>query len=71
MLSNIKDMIKNKNLRNKLLTKNFLIFAVIGIIISYIFFTMLSFLLRTPFIIIFGLILGYGMNSLYLSSKKS
>lgn len=63
----------NKNSNKKIssfLSKNIVIFMILGVIISYIFFTILSMLFRTPFIIAVGLLLGYLMNKIYESSKK-
>jgi|TARA_B110000495_G_C22713571_1_gene419486 hypothetical protein len=42
-----------------------IIFLVMGIIISFIFFSILSFLFKTPFIILVGLGIGYGMYKIY------
>lgn len=42
-----------------------IIFLVIGIIVSFVFFSILSFLFKTPFIILVGLGLGYGMYRIY------
>lgn len=55
----------------KIFDKNFVIFSIIGIIISYLFFSVLSILFKTPFIIIFGIFLGYLMNKLYNGKKNN
>lgn len=56
---------KIKENKSEYLSKNFIIFLVIGIIISYICFTMISLLFKTPIILIFGFILAYMMNNVY------
>lgn len=48
-----------------------IIFLVVGIIISFIFFSILSFLFKTPFIIMVGLGLGYGMYKIYNNYNNS
>ena len=48
-----------------------IIFLVVGIIISFIFFSILSLLFKTPFIIIVGLGLGYGMYKIYNNYNKN
>ena len=49
----------------KMLTKNFIIFSVIGIVCVYIFFHLINFFFKLPFIIIFGVLIGYILNILY------
>ena len=44
-----------------------ILFLIVGIIISFIFFNILSFLFKTPFIIVFGLIIGYIMYKMYIN----
>ena len=51
----------------KIFNKNFVIFMILGIIVSYMFFSILSVLFRTPFIIIFGIFLGYMFDKMYSS----
>ena len=68
-MNKVKEFFKNN--KKKFFSKNFIIFSIIGIIISYILLTMLSFLFRGPFIIILGLLLGYSLNNLYNKTKKN
>lgn len=68
-MDRLKDMMNNMSLdkARKIFNKNFVIFMILGIIVSYIFFSILSVLFRTPFIIIFGIFLGYMFDKLYTS----
>ena len=49
----------------KLMTKNFIICSIIGIIAVYRFFNLINFFFKLPFIILFGLFIGYILNILY------
>lgn len=57
---------KTKNL----LTKNFIICSIIGIVAVYIFFNLINFFFKLPFIIIFGLLIGYILNILYAKYEQ-
>ena len=46
-------------------TENFWMAASAGIIISFIFFSILSFLFKTPYIIVVGLLIGYSLFKMY------
>lgn len=64
----IKNYTKSVDLRNKVkgfITSRLLIFLIVGIIISFIFFSILSFLFKTPFIIVVGLLIGYSLFKMY------
>jgi len=52
-------------------TSKIIIFLIVGIIVSFIFFNILSFLFRTPFIIVVGLAIGYGMYKMYLTNEMN
>ena len=72
MVKKYMDMIKNYvdtvDLHNKVkgfVTSRLLIFLIAGIIISFIFFSILSFLFKTPFIIVVGLLIGYSLFKMY------
>ena len=54
----------------KMLTKNFIICSVIGIILVYIFFNLINFFFKLPFIIVFGLCIGYILDILYKKYKQ-
>lgn len=66
-MDRVKDVIENMSLdkARKIFNKNFVIFMILGIIVSYVFFSILSVLFKTPFIIIFGIFLGYIFDKLY------
>lgn len=64
-LSTIKDYVV------QLYSSKLIIFLVVGIIVSFVFFSVLSFLFRTPFIIVVGLFIGYGMYKMYLSNETT
>ena len=81
-MDRVKNVIENMSLdkARKIFNKNFVIFMILGIIVSYVFFSILSVLFKTPFIIIFGIFLGYIFDKLYsqgvtinsfMSQKKS
>lgn len=72
MIKKYMDMMKNYtktvNVNKKIkeiVTSRLLIFLVAGIIISFIFFSILSFLFKTPFIIVVGLLIGYSLFKMY------
>ena len=66
-MDRLKDIMDNMSLdkARKIFNKNFVIFMILGIIVSYMFFSILSVLFRTPFIIIFGIFLGYMFDKMY------
>ena len=66
-MNSVKDVIENMSLdkARKIFNKNFVVFMILGIIVSYVFFSILSVLFKTPFIIIFGIFLGYIFDKLY------
>jgi hypothetical protein len=66
-MDNVKDFINNMSLdkARKIFNKNFVVFMILGIIVSYIFFSILSVLFKTPFIIVFGIFLGFVFDKLY------
>lgn len=68
-MDRLKDIMDNMSLdkARKIFNKNFVIFMILGIIVSYMFFSILSVLFRTPFIIIFGIFLGYMFDKMYSS----
>jgi len=68
-MDRLKDIMNNMSLdkARKIFNKNFVIFMILGIIVSYMFFSILSVLFRTPFIIIFGIFLGYMFDKMYSS----
>ena len=52
-MNSVKDVIENMSLdkARKIFNKNFVVFMILGIIVSYVFFSILSVLFKTPFII--------------------
>ena len=68
-MDRLKDITNNMSLdkARKIFNKNFVIFMIIGIIVSYVFFSILAVLFKTPFIIIFGIFLGYMFDKMYSS----
>lgn len=59
-----------KNIGNKakgLISNKLIIFLIVGVVISFLFFNFISILFKTPFTIIVGLIIGY---TLYKMQSK-